>query len=704
MYMYYHNSHMKLFRDPFGAIPTGEKVTLRLRVDASDPSGATQEKPDEVLLRTWHRDQEELLEMRMVTAFADAASFKTREMRLSGVESSDTVPEAEKQPYAIAGGCRDYEHNMQWLYEVELRIPDEPGLLWYYFIARTNDGDRFYGNNFEWFGGEGMFSLEPPPSYQITVYDRNYTTPAWFRHCVMYQIFPDRFFRGTASHLTQDKLAQKRPDYILHTDWEEKPIHGADARTGEVMNNDFFGGNLAGIIEKLPYLKALGISVIYLNPIFEAYSNHRYDTGNYRMIDATLGTKEDFTRLCSEAEKVGMRVILDGVFNHTGSDSLYFNKDGYYEELGAYQSKESKYYHWYQFEQHPDLYTSWWGILTLPNVNESNEDYVNYILREDDSVIRHWLRAGASGWRLDVVDELPDEFVRLLRERVKSVNPEAVIIGEVWEDASNKISYDKQREYLLGHELDSVMNYVFKEALIHFLTERCAAEDFAAEIYRIYENYPRQTFYSLMNLVGGHDVPRILSVLSEPPEGLTKSQQAIYRTTDKKAAIALKRLKIASLVQMTFPGVPSVYYGDEAGMTGLTDPFNRGTFPWGNINEDLHEWYRSIIALRNELTVLQTGSFKFLHYRGNLLVFLRAIRGGRDVFGDPAEDGIAVVAVNRSQTETEMVALDWVEWAETEFVDLLDEKTRKSPVKVCDGKLCLTVEPLGYKLLVGTAG
>ena len=212
----------------------------------------------------------------------------------------------------------------------------------------------------------------------------------------MYQIFPDRFARSDSLSLTQEKLEKKRPDYIFHESWGDKPIHEPDRRTGEVMNNDFFGGNLAGIVEKLPYLKDLGISVIYLNPIFEAYSNHRYDTGNYHKIDATLGTNDDFDVLCAEAEKAGMRVILDGVFNHTGSDSLYFNKDGYYDEVGAYQSKKSKYYDWYQFEEYPERYTCWWGILTLPNVNESEESYVDYVLRDDDSVVRRWLCAG---WR-----------------------------------------------------------------------------------------------------------------------------------------------------------------------------------------------------------------------------------------------------------------------------------------------------------------
>jgi hypothetical protein len=402
----------------------------------------------------------------------------------------------------------------------------------------------YYGNSPEMLGGAGVETNGPPWSYQLTVYDRSYRVPRWLRNGVIYQIFPDRFHRERAVPLTQADVEKKRPDYIYHADWNEPTIHTPDPRTGEIMNNDFYGGNLAGIKAKLPYLKDLGISIIYLNPIFESYSNHRYDTGDYKKIDELLGTDEDFRTLCAEALRYGIRIILDGSFNHTGSDSLYFNKDGYYDSVGAYQSSESKYYQWYSFDKYPDKYKCWWGILTLPGVNESDPEYTNYIISDEDSVVKRWLRQGASGWRLDVVDELPGAFVKLLRKHIKETDGDAVVIGEVWEDASNKVSYGEQREYLLGNELDSVMNYVLKNVMIAYVLGNISAARFDAENRKLAENYPTEAYYSLMNLIGGHDVVRILTILSEPPANLTRDQRAMHKPTLRKHMLGLRRLKL----------------------------------------------------------------------------------------------------------------------------------------------------------------
>ncbi|MDE6676401.1 MAG: glycoside hydrolase family 13 protein, partial [Clostridia bacterium] len=322
------------------------------------------------------------------------------------------------------------------------------GRVGLYFYRFRLDG-RFYGC-----ADMRCGNFEPPyKSWQLTVFEESYKTPDWMKGGIMYQIFPDRFYKSGENPIAGNK--------ILREDWGGLPSYKPNSH-GKVLNNDFFGGNLNGIYEKIDYLKKLNVSVIYLNPIFEAYSNHRYDTGDYMKIDPLLGTTEDFDRLVKKAKDLGIRIILDGVFNHTGDDSRYFNKYGNYkEELGAHQSPDSRYIDWYCFDEYPSKYTSWWGIETLPAVNERSKSYQNFIFGHD-GVLKNWLRHGIGGWRLDVADELPDFFLEKLRTAVKEESPEALIIGEVWEDASNKISYDERRRYLLGTELDSVMNYPLK--------------------------------------------------------------------------------------------------------------------------------------------------------------------------------------------------------------------------------------------------
>ena len=599
-----YNSRNAFFKSPFGAAPTGSDVRFRIAVRES--AGLA-----EASMRFWYDGAEKFVKMAR-----DESEWECG--------------------YSVFGA--------------DFHTGGKPRLVWYYFIVTDAEGRiSYYGNNPDMLGGEGAQYDNPPWSYQLTVYDGAFRVPGWLRHGVIYQIFPDRFYQERPAPLTQAEIEKKRPDYIFQPDWNAKPVYYPDPRTGEIMNNDFYGGNLAGIAAKLPYLKDLGVSIIYLNPIFEAYSNHRYDTGDYFKVDPLLGTNDDFAALCVQARQYGMRIILDGVFNHTGSDSIYFNKDGYYDGVGAYQSKDSKYYSWYLFEDYPDKYESWWGVATLPDVNESDPGFIRHVVSGEHSVIKYWLRLGASGWRLDVVDELPGAFVKELRANVKKTDADAAIIGEVWEDASNKVSYGKQREYLLGFELDSVMNYVFKKALIAFMLGDIGAERFDAENMRLAENYPAESYYSLMNLIGGHDVERILTIMSEPPRDLTRAQKAMYKPTRAKYSLGVRRLKIMSLIQMTFPGTPSVYYGDEAGMTGFEDPFNRCAFPWDGADGDLHAWYRQIIALRNANPVLRTGGFETVYAAGSAYAYAREIKGGADVFGAPAQNGFALVAVNRDK-------------------------------------------------------
>ncbi len=536
----------------------------------------------------------------------------------------DTWPKSVRIKYNINDGEQLYigmyfyeKHMDVTYYEAKVILPASPGLIFYCFEIDCEDGLYFYGNNELRYGGIGMLMREKPLPYQITVYDTSYKTPDWFKGKVMYQIFPDRFHRGKNTN-----ALSMRTD-ILPRNWGETPYYKPEQFGGEYLANDFFGGNLKGITEQLDYLADLGISVLYLNPIFEAYSNHKYDTGDYEKTDAMFGTEEDFKSLCNAAKEKGIRIVLDGVFNHTGSDSKYFNKNGNYPTLGAYQSENSPYADWYEFKNFPDNYDCWWGIKTLPHVNELSPSFIAYILTGKDAIIKKWLRAGASGWRLDVVDELPDAFVKILRKSVKEEKEDAVIIGEVWEDASNKISYGERREYLGGYELDSAMNYPLRDALIAFVCEKCGGSHFNACMNSLKENYPPQAFHAMMNFLSSHDTARILTVLSDCGNELSRDAQAQHNLTGDALEQAKKRLRLITAMQMTLPGTPSIYYGDEVGMQGFGDPFCRRCYPWGNEDKDLQLFFKEIIHLRNANEALHSGEVITVYGEGSVCAYLR---------------------------------------------------------------------------------
>lgn len=460
---------------------------------------------------------------------------------------------------------------------------------------------------------KGTFSHDPMP-WQITVYDEKYATPEWMKGGVMYQIFPDRFHKSGDIAIENGK--------ILRSDWGGQPNFRPN-ENGKVLNNDFFGGNLNGVKEKLDYLASLHVSVIYFNPIFEAFSNHRYDTGDYFKIDPLLGTEDDFDSLVCEAEKRGIRIILDGVFNHTGDNSRYFNKYGKYkEELGAHQSPDSPYFDWYRFTDFPDSYECWWGIDTLPAVNENSLSYQNFIFGEN-GVLKHWLRRGIGGFRLDVADELPDFFLQKLRTAVKEENSDAVIIGEVWEDASNKIAYDERREYLQGYELDSVMDYPLKNGIIHFVLTGSTVE-LRETISMLIDNYPKATLDALMNILGTHDTPRILTVCGEK-QCADKDEMSRAGLSDEEKMRAKERVRMAAVLQYTLPGVPCVFYGDEIGMEGYMDPFCRGCFPWSDMDESLGVFYRKLGEIRTMLfpEVFKDGSYREVFADNACIVYER---------------------------------------------------------------------------------
>ncbi len=483
----------------------------------------------------------------------------------------------------------------------------EHGLYWYYFDLC----------NGEFIGLGGDYSgivTSNPENFQLSVFESEYQVPEWLKGGLIYQIFPDRFF-------SYDKNKTIGEGKILHEKWGETPIYRPNEK-GKIINNDFFGGDFKGIIEKLPYIKSLGTTVIYLNPIFKAYSNHRYDTGNYMEVDPLLGTEEDFKLLINKASDCGIKIVLDGVFNHTGDDSLYFNKYGRYGDDGAFCNPNSKYRSWFKFTDYPNTYESWWGITTLPATDKNNLEYIDYITGKN-GVIEKYTALGVGGWRLDVVDELPEHFVRAIRKAVKNVNPDAVIIGEVWEDASNKIAYGVRRKYFQGKELDSVMNYPLKNAILDFVTTG-NVKTLSHTIKEQIDHYPKMVLDSLMNLLSTHDTFRLLSALSGVDATLmTKDEmvKCILDGVDLEKAIF--KLKVATLLQFTLCGVPSIYYGDEIGMQGFKDPLNRGCFPWGNENQEILSWYKLLSSIRTNYSVFSDGEFVEEYSSNGVFAFKR---------------------------------------------------------------------------------
>ncbi len=489
----------------------------------------------------------------------------------------------------------------------ETSVNLEVGLYFYCFQLSFN---QFIGINKNYLGE----ITSTPERFQLTVFSNDYCVPDSLCGGIIYQIFPDRFcFSGEKRELPKNK--------IMHENWKDTPIFLPNKK-GQVMNNDFFGGDIMGIISKLNYLKDLGITTIYLNPIFKAFSNHRYDTGDYMQIDELLGNENDLIELITQAKKLNIGIVLDGVFNHTGDDSLYFNKYGNYKTVGAYQSKDSEYYNWFNFIDYPDEYEAWWGIKTLPAINESNHDYINFITGKN-GVLEHYTKLGISGWRLDVVDELPGGFVKKIRSAVKSVNDDAIIIGEVWEDASNKVSYSVRREYFQGKELDSVMNYPLKNAILSFVKTQNVNE-LLHTIKTQIDHYPPDVLHSLMNILSTHDTYRLITAVGGEEFSFNDKVRMSKTFIPKKdMEEATFRVMAASLLQFTLCGVPSVYYGDEIGMEGYCDPLNRKCFPWGEERQDLLVWYKKIGKIRRSYSAFNKGDFNEVFSDKGVLVFSR---------------------------------------------------------------------------------
>ena len=490
----------------------------------------------------------------------------------------------------------------------------ETGLYHYFFRIREEH------NCFRLFKYGDDTNMEDGDLWQVSCIPADFTVPDWAKGAVIYQVFPDRFCRSGSCDLTG-----KLTPYTLHEDWHEEVCWQPNAQ-GVILNNDFYGGNFRGITEKMDYIASLGTTILYLNPISKSFSSHRYDTGDYKTPDPMLGTVEEFSQLCRAAHHRGIRVILDGVFSHTGSDSLYFDKNRSFGGNGAYCTTESPYYSWYQFSQWPDCYNSWWGFDTLPTVNKLDPGFIEYIITGQDSVIAHWLKAGCDGFRLDVADELPNEFLSILKKHLRKLKSDALLLGEVWEDASNKVSYGQSRRYFVDGQLDSVMNYPFRTAILNFLREKDDGSALRDTVLTTQENYPPQVFLANMNLLGSHDSPRILTALIDDFDG-SRAQLAERKLSSQQREIAKARLMAASLLQFTLPGAPSIYYGDEAGMEGHKDPFNRRTYPWEREDQALVSHFQQLGQLRKDNAALRLGDIRFFQAGGQRLGFSRSYKG-----------------------------------------------------------------------------
>jgi len=493
------------------------------------------------------------------------------------------------------------------LYETEIR---GDGLYFFEILLLRGYETLFLSsvNNLDFEVTEHSESL-----FHILFYKKDFDTPDWSKGGVMYHIFVDRFCRGKGDVTLHGRLNE---------DWENGIPQFADKVGAPLSNDIFFGGNLWGVIEKLDYLLTLGVTIIYLSPIFKSVSNHRYDTGDYEQIDSMLGGDTAFGALIEEAHKHGIKVILDGVFNHTGDDSKYFNKRGSYDTVGAYNSLRSEYAEWFNFEDFPDTYEAWWGIEIMPRLKHKNEACRHYFTGKD-GIVERWLKKGADGWRLDVADELSDEFLDELNNRAKGVN-QAFIIGEVWENGVTKTAYGKRRKYFHGHELDSVMNYPLKNAILSFLTNG-DSESFYNTVTELYSSYPKPVLDSLMNIISTHDTERMLTLLGDPTAGEGKSNKELstLRLAPEKRREAKKLFKLASVIQYTVFGFPSLYYGDEAGLEGYHDPFCRLPYPWGKEDHELLRHYKKLGALRKKYTCLKNGDFEFILCEKSVVAYRR---------------------------------------------------------------------------------
>ena len=506
--------------------------------------------------------------------------------------------------------------------------------------------------------GQGEITFSPQGSFELVVYDKDFETPKKLWKSIMYQIFPDRFARGDFAQAMAGAEYHRNMgrNAIVHEDFCEEPNYLPLPGSEYYEPCDYFLGDLAGIEQNLEYFQSLQVDMLYLNPVFEADSNHRYNTADYGKIDPILGTNEQFEQLTSKAQELGIDIILDGVFSHTGADSIYFNKKGNYPSKGAYQGQDSPYYSWYQFSNFPDEYRSWWGFDTLPEVNEMDAKWQDYIISGNDSIMKYWLGMGAAGYRLDVADELPDEVIELMRKAIKEQTPDSFLLGEVWEDATTKQAYGKHRTYALGRGLDSVMNYPLRNAIVDFLCFHSTSWDFKNFLLTQATNYPKPMYHVLMNLLSSHDIIRIRTALATQvnPQGMSREQQAKFMITQQQDNRGAMLQKLAVTLQFTLPGIPAIYYGDEVGMHGLLDPFNRK--PFAVADEKMRDFYQQMARIRKSTDALSMGDIGVCSPTEDVIGILRSDLGAGDTAQDH-QDSVYLVLINRGEEE-QLLAID----------------------------------------------
>ena len=495
----------------------------------------------------------------------------------------------------------------------ELCGDDRSGLFYYEFLFLRGWNTLFTDsrNNVDF-----ELSETSENRFRLLVYSDDYKVPAWFGKNIIYHIFVDRFAKSQQNFSVRDGA-------VANNDWYGGIPQYAEVPGGEVANNMFFGGTLDGIVQKLDYLESLGVGTLYLSPIFDSASNHKYDTGDYTKIDEMFGGDAAFDRLVAETKKRGMKIMLDGVFNHTGDDSRYFNRYSNYNDIGAYESMSSQYFKWYNFRNYPDEYECWWNVRIMPRLRHDREECRRYFTAPEGIGARY-IKRGIDAWRLDVADELNDDFLDEFRASVKEASGgEAIVLGEVWENAADKQAYGIRRRYLQGKQLDSVMNYPLRNGILAFVLhgDGQMLYDILTEIY---SSYPRQVCDALMNLLGTHDTERILTVLADADTDImANAELAEFRLMDEQRNIARKRLMLASVLQYTVYGTPSLYYGDEAGIEGGRDPFCRMPFPWGREDSVLLEHYRKLGELRKNESVYVGGEFEILEFGDGYFAFVR---------------------------------------------------------------------------------
>lgn len=421
--------------------------------------------------------------------------------------------------------------------------------------------------------------------------------PRWAKDAIFYQIFPERFANGDPSNDPEGTMP-----------WGSKPTF-----------DNFMGGDLRGIRKNLDHLQSLGVTAIYLNPIFAARSNHKYDTSDYMKIDPAFGTLQDFKDLVAEVHRRGMKIILDGVFNHTGDHHFAF------EDASA-SGKVSPYWTWYNFYGYPVVYKpkpnydTWWGFGSLPKLNYDNPAVADYIL---NTVVEYWGRQGIDGWRLDVPNEIHKPgFWEAFRKKVRSINPDAYIVGEIWDDPTY---------WLGGDKFDATMNYPLRAEILAFVADRKRnVDEFDRALARQREGQGAAT-NGMFNILGSHDTERIRTLMGNDPV----------------------RHRVAALLQMTYPGAPVVYYGDEYGMQGGKDPDDRRCFDWTrqSWDHDTLAFYKKLIAIRKAHPSLRDGWFHTVmrHNDKGLYAYFRESYG---------KDGILVVVNNGRSPQDVTLPLD----------------------------------------------